>query len=418
MIGLIGAFDTKGPDAVTIFAELGKNGCHVAAIDIGIFEPEATFPIQVHCEELVQPDDLQAIRKNDQANAVTAIKKAIKAKIVAICHKHNLAGLIGLGGSKGTDIISAAMRRAPKDLPKVLISTVAQHENWHYTKVSNILLINSCVDVGGINSISEGKYKEAAFLIACLTKRYQTRPQVLELAPKRPAIGLSMLGVTTKCVQLCSKRLREQQFEPLPFHAVGTGGKNLEALVKEGTISGGVMDLTLHEIAAFLGKGLFNAGEKRLLAPFKANIPHLLVPGGIDMLIYGSFEETKQAFPTRQLHRCNAQLTAIRTNEEENKKIAKAIAEKANVAFLQKSPIAILIPAKGFSKFDETLPHWHNAKANLAFIEEIKRLALPELPLKVVDASINDESFAEMATDTMLKLIHKQKLEWTREGSI
>lgn len=410
MIGLIGAFDTKGPDASTISDELGKNGCKITTIDIGVFEPEATFPIQVTCEALVQPDNLQELRKKDQASAVAVIKKAIKAKIVAICHTHNLSGLIGLGGSKGTEIITAAMRHAPKEMPKVCISTVAQHENWRYTKASNILLVNSCVDVGGVNTISEEKYREAAFLIACLAKRYQARLLLSEFPPKRPRIGLSMLGVTTKCVQVCSRILREKQFEPLPFHAVGTGGKNLEALVKNGTIDAGVMDLTLHEIAAFLGKGLFNAGQNRLSAPTHAKIPHLLVPGGIDMLIFGSFEETKQAYPTRQLHRCNAQLTAVRTNEEENRQIAKAIAEKANAAFLQKSPIIIFIPAKGFSKFDETLPNWHNAKANLAFIEEIKKLAHPELPLKVVDASINDERFAEMATEAMLKLIHNQNI--------
>src|SRR5262249_9189316 len=151
-------------------------------------------------------------------------------------------------------------------------------------------------------------------LIASLVKRYQNQSTISQPAPKLPAIGISMLGVTTKCVGRCIKRLRNANFEPLPFHAVGTGGKNLEALVKDGTIRGGVLDLTLHEIAAFLGKGLFSAGSERLKAPGEAKVPHLLVPDGVDMVIFGDFVETKKAYPTRHLYRCNDHLTAMRTN--------------------------------------------------------------------------------------------------------
>lgn len=408
-VGLMAALDKKGPDCSFIYEELRKNGCQVVVIDTGVHEGAVSFPELVRASARLQPEVIGKLRTGDQATAVKAIKAVLKANIVDICRTRDITALLGLGGTKGTNIITCAMRKAPKELPKVCISTVAQHENWKYTKASNILLYNPCVDVGGVNSISREKYSEAAFLIACLAKRAPTLTSVP--VPKLPSIGISMMGVTTKCVELCSKLFRKANFEPLPFHAVGTGGRNLEKLVKKGTINAAVLDLTLHEVTAFLEDGLFSAGGKRLNAPGDAKIPHLLVPGGVDfnLLKDANFEEAKKRHPTRLLHSCDDHLTAMRTTEEENRRAARFIAEKATRAFLNNSPVACLIPAKGFSTFDETLPGWHDAKANQAFISELVANIHPQIPVKVVEASINDEQFAHAATEATLQLIAQQK---------
>jgi uncharacterized protein (UPF0261 family) len=226
-----------------------------------------------------------------------------------------------------------------------------------------------------------------------------------------------MFGNTTKCVERCSLSLQNRKFEVMPFHALGTGGKNLELLVRDGTIRGGVLDLTLHEIAAFIGGGSFHAGADRLSAPGETRTPHLVVPGCVDMIILGKIEEAQKNFPGRHLYKCNDNVTAMRTNIEENRKTGQFIAKQVNAALSNGCPIAILIPGKGLSMFDETLPGWNDPRANQALTETILKEAAPDVPVKIVDAFINDEAFADAATAALLSLIDRQKLEWERPTS-
>jgi len=410
-VGMIGAFDTKGEDFTFMYQKLQANGCKVVAIDIGIFSAKVSFPVAVSTEELLAPEvRLAELRtKKERPAAVNAVKHALKEKIEGICKRHGIVALIGAGGTNGTDIITTAMQEMPRTMPKVCLSTVAQHENWQYTKTANIILIDSCVDVGGLNDISREKYTASALIISTLAKS-----SLEELAPKLPAIGISMFGNTTKCVERCSELFREKNFQVMPFHAVGTGGKNLEALVRDGTIRSGVLDLTLQEIPASLVGGIYSAGDTRLSAPGETKTPHLVIPGCVDMVILGPIEEAKKRYPRRHLYKCNSSITAMRTTSNEMRKTARYIAEKVNAAAKSGSPVAVLIPAKGFSMFDETLAGWHNPAANKALINELVKKTAPEVPLKIVDAYINDRSFADLASSSLLKMIAGIKLNWPR----
>src|SRR5262249_56011758 len=62
----------------------------------------------------------------------------------------------------------------------------------------------------------------------------------------KPAIGLTMFGVTTPCVQGVTRQL-ENRFDCLVFHATGTGGQSMEKLVDSGLLAG-VIDAPTPEI--------------------------------------------------------------------------------------------------------------------------------------------------------------------------
>ena len=54
---------------------------------------------------------------------------------------------------------------------------------------------------------------------------------------RKPAVGLTMFGVTTPCVQAVTAAL-EDDFECLVFHATGVGGQSMEKLVDSGARRG------------------------------------------------------------------------------------------------------------------------------------------------------------------------------------
>ena len=320
-IGMVGAFDTKEEDYSYLRQQLIGNGCKVIAINIGVFERAISFPVDITCEALLQPEkDLKDLRlRKDRPYAVKIISNALIMKIASICQRLGIQALIGMGGTNGTSIITSAMQKLPRSMPKICISTLAQHENWEFTKTANIILLDSCVDVGGLNSISREKYAEAAVIISSLAKKFINQSPVRNLEPKKPAIGISMFGNTTKCVERCSTLLREN-FEIMPFHAVGSGGKNLESLVREGTIRGGVLDITLQEIGGFLFNGIFSAGKNRLKAPAETRTPHVIIPGCVDMVILGNIKDARKRFSERFLYKCNENITALRTNKKGKQK--------------------------------------------------------------------------------------------------
>src|SRR5690606_9265902 len=77
----------------------------------------------------------------------------------------------------------------------------------------------------------------------------------------RPAVALSMFGVTTACVQQVMAAL-ETDHDCLVFHATGTGGRAMEKLVDSRLVQG-VIDVTTTEIADMLVGGIFRATEDR-----------------------------------------------------------------------------------------------------------------------------------------------------------
>ena len=64
--------------------------------------------------------------------------------------------------------------------------------------------------------------------------------------PELPAIGLTMFGVTTPCVQQLTAAL-SGEYDCLVFHATGVGGQSMEKLVDGGQLEG-VIDITTTEV--------------------------------------------------------------------------------------------------------------------------------------------------------------------------
>ncbi len=214
---------------------------------------------------------------SDRGTAVTAMSEALVALLTRHHAEGSVAGVIGLGGTGGTALIAPAMRALPVGLPKVLVSTVASGNTAPYIGSCDISLMPSVVDVSGINRVSRQVLANAAHAIAGMVAHRQTD------ASEKPAVAMTMFGVTTPCVTAVREALEAEGNDVLVFHATGTGGQAMEKLVESGLVSG-VVDVTTTEVADEIVGGIFPAGPARFEAILAKGVPYVLSVGALDMV--------------------------------------------------------------------------------------------------------------------------------------
>ena len=77
-----------------------------------------------------------------------------------------VAGVLGLGGSAGTTIATAAMNALPLGVPKVMVSTLASGMVRQFVGDKDIFMLNSVVDILGLNRVSREVLSQAARAMA------------------------------------------------------------------------------------------------------------------------------------------------------------------------------------------------------------------------------------------------------------
>ena len=303
---------------------------------------------------------------------------------------------MGMGKVRGTRVVTEAMQVLPIGIPKVVISTVASGDTSQFMGVKDINIFPSVVDLSGLNTISRKIYKQAVGAVCGMVKTDDSDEN-----GSKPVIAITLFGQTKPCVDRCRNLLNDKGYEVIPFHATGTGGKTMESLIGEGAIHG-VLDITTTEIADELFDGVFTAGAHRLEAAGRVGIPHVIVPGCMDVVNFGPFETVPDKFKDRQLYKSKPTVTLMRTDIGENVHIGKVMAEKANRARLK--PV-ILLPLKGLSRFDNEGGEFWWPEADKALFDSIKQHVNPEVQVIDLDCHINDDAFSDAAVNMILDLL-------------
>jgi uncharacterized protein (UPF0261 family) len=365
----------------------------------------ALFPVDIEADEVAQAAgaDLQQLRADGDRGKAMSAMAAGAAIIARRLHAHRrVAGIIGMGGSGGTSVVTAAMRALPIGLPKLCVSTVAGGNTAPYVGLKDVTLSPSITDVAGINRISRMLLAQAAGAIVGMASA-----NVLRQFEDRPVIAASMFGNTTQCVDRCRELLNAAGFEVLVFHATGTGGRTMEALIDDGLVDA-CLDITTTEWADTICGGVFDAGPDRLSAAGRRGIPHLIVPGCIDMVNFGAIETVPQKYRDagRQLYSWNPSVTLMRTNIEENRRMGQEFAEKANAAT---GPVAFAIPLRGVSILDGDGQPFCDRAADQAMFDALRENLRADILIEEVDANINDPVFADKAVEMMLALLRRRR---------
>lgn len=389
--------DTKGREAAFVRDELARAGVDAKLVDCGCLG-DPVVAADVPREEVFRAagTTLEAARaRGDRGEAVTQAAAGAAALAVRWHAQGKLTGVLGLGGSAGTTIATAAMRALPIGVPKLVVSTLASGSVGHFVGSSDLLMMNSVVDVAGINRISRAVLARAAQAMAGMARG--------EIPPghgDRPLVAASMFGVTTPCVERARATLEKEGFEVLVFHATGTGGRTLEKLARDGMLAG-VLDLTTTELADELVGGVLSAGPDRLTAAGERGIPQVVSVGALDMVNFHGIDTVPERFRGRNLHRHNANVTLMRTTPEENAKLGEEIGRKLSAA---KGPVVILLPLRGVSAIDKSTQPFDDPAARAALFRGIRSSAKGPRVVEV-DAHINDPEFADRAASELLALL-------------
>lgn len=399
-IAIAGTFDSKGVEYSYVKDLIEGLGIKTFTIHTGVFEP--TFKPDVSNEEVAKAagaDIHEIAAKKDRALATEILSKGMEKLVPELYRQGKFDGIISLGGSGGTSLVTPAMRALPIGVPKVMVSTVASGNTSQYVGTSDIMMMPSIVDVSGLNSISTKIFENAVFAIAGMVS-YEHN-QVVE---KKPLLAATMFGVTTPCVDYARKYLEKRGYEVLIFHATGTGGRSMESLIEGGFIEG-VLDLTTTEWCDEIVGGVLAAGPHRLEAAGRMGIPQVVSVGALDMVNFGPMETVPKEFAGRNLYKHNPTVTLMRTTAEENKAIGKKIVEKLNMA---KGPTEVIIPLKGVSMLDAPGQAFYGVDEDAALFEELRNgLDKTHIELKELPLHINDQEFGEFAAQQLIDLMKK-----------
>ena len=379
-----GTFDTKGRELFFLRQCIERLGLRVVTVDLSTSGKPSSA--SVHPREVARfhPQGEAAVFSNDRGNATAAMALAFEAFVTT---RRDLGGIISAGGSGGTAMASQGMRALAVGCPKVMVSTMASGDTRPYVGPSDICMMYSVTDVQGINRISEKVLANAAHALAGMIAH-----PAAESAITKPALGLTMFGVTTPCVQAVTKRL-EAEYDCLVFHATGVGGQSMEKLADSGLLAG-VIDVSTTEIADEIAGGTLSAGPTRMDVFARHALPYIGSCGALDMVNFGAWDSVPERFKARKLYRHNTTVTLMRTTVDENRTIGEFIAAKLNA---MQGPVRFLIPEGGVSAIDKPGQPFHDPEADRALFASIEQHFRPGTNRKLqrLPLHINDEAFAE-----------------------
>ena len=383
---VVGTYDTKARELDYLAQCLRGAGVAVCTVDVSTIAGDRAADVSGAEVADCHPQGAAAVFTGDRGSAVSAMAEALSAFLLP---RRDLAGVIGAGGSGATALVTPALQALPVGLPKMMVSTLASGETRRYVGASDIFMLYPVTDVSGLNSISARVLANAAHAMAGMA-----RHAAPALDTTRPAIGLTMFGVTTPCVQAVTAAL-EASHDCIVFHATGAGGQAMEKLVASGLLTA-VLDLTTTEIADELVGGVLSAGPQRMDAFAASGLPYVGSVGALDMVNFWAPDTVPARFRSRKLHAHNAQVTLMRTSAEENERFGRWIAAKLNRIG---GPVRFLLPLGGVSALDAPGQPFWDRQADAALFDALRRHLQVTHTRRLVEvpAHINDPAFAAAA---------------------
>jgi uncharacterized protein (UPF0261 family) len=385
---LLGTLDTKGREYAYLRERLREHGVDVLLVDAGVNEP------------LVEPDvprdEVARVEYGDRGAAVEAMARGAETVVRRLHEEGRLDGILALGGSGGTAIATQAMRALPVGVPKLMVSTMASGDTRPYVGAVDVSMTYSVVDIAGINAVSARILSNAAAAMAGMAKA-----EPPEVGEGQPLVGASMFGVTTPCVTAARERLEELGYEVLVFHATGTGGQSMEALMRGGFISA-VLDVTTTELADDLVGGVLSAGPGRLEAAGELGLPQVVSLGALDMVNFGPRDTVPERFRDRLFYEHNPTVTLMRTTPEECAELGRRIARKLNAAT---GPVTLFVPLRGVSMIAVEGQPFHDPEADEALVSALRQELDPSVDVRELETDINDPAFAVAMAERLHELV-------------
>jgi len=388
---LLGTYDTKAAGLGYLADLLRAGGAQVTTVDLSTRTPATDADISAQLVASHHPDGAQAVLGHDERGpAVAAMGLALARFLPTI----PADGVLGIGGGGGTSMIATGLRALPYGVPKLLVSTLASGDTAPFIGISDLILMPAVTDLAGLNTLTRRILHNAAQ--AVLGMAANPAPCVAG----KPALGLTMFGVTTPCVTAIAAGLPD--YDCMVFHATGTGGQTMEKLADGGLLTG-LFDITTTEVADHLFGGVLPCTADRFGAAARTRIRQVVSLGALDMINFGAPETVPPQHRNRLFCQHNPQVTLMRTTPAENAAMGTWIADRLNRC---DGPTHLMIPETGLSALDAPGKPFHDPTANDALFRSLEKTflqtrnrRLTRLPLH-----INDPAFAAACLAAFLNL--------------
>ncbi|MEL6641096.1 MAG: ABC transporter permease [Pseudomonadota bacterium] len=394
-----GTLDTKGEE-LTYMADIVRGmGLKVQMVDLSTSGQTSTADVPPHVVAASHPSGAGAVFTGDRGTAVAGMTTAFERWVAG---RRDIAGLLAAGGSGGTALVAPGFRVPAVGVPKLIVSTVASGNTEQYVGPSDITMMYSVADVQGINSITRDVLANgAAALGGMVQQRRHQKPKPLD---EPPALGITMFGETTPCVQMVTADL-EDTYDCLVFHATGVGGRSMEKLMDSGKLSA-ILDLTTTEVCDMVAGGVFAADETRFDASIRSGLPFIGSCGALDMVNFNAPETVPEHYKHRLFYEHNPQITLMRTTPDENEKMARFIGEKIN---RMTGPVRFFLPEGGVSLLDAPDQPFWDPEANRVLFQTLEATVNVTANRQLVRLphNINDPEFADLVVRTF-RSFHSQ----------
>jgi uncharacterized protein (UPF0261 family) len=412
---LLGTLNTKGRELAFLRRCIEENGAETIVVDVSSKQSLHQIKADYSCEVVAKAagsgfQEVSAMPKAEAARTMAGGASQIVSKLI---EKGTGDAVVAVGGGSGTALGCEVLRTLPRGLPKIMISAVAASDMTPLLGTKDIILINAVVDIC-LNRILRQVFVNAAHATVAMARLWHSRSSAAMLEGEKPLVAATMYGVTEPCVLAARDLLETEGYEVLVFSGGGKGPASMEELALDGAIDL-VMDITTTSLVDEVAGGTRSSGTGRLLAAGHKGLPQVVAPGALDMINFGPLHTVPDKFRHRLFYSHTNVTTLMRTSVEESMRLASVMAQRLNQA---RGPVAVLIPRRGFSKYDhEKGPlamtydgkpsgrQWYDPIANEAFIETLKKeLDTGRVKTEVINAHINDREFAEEVVRTLLSL--------------
>jgi len=389
---LVATMDTKAGEAFFVKESLNKEGVTVLIMDAGI-KGESPVPVDITRDEVAEAAGTSINKVQDMGHEGRSLDLMISGAIKTAAQLHQkgeIKGIIGLGGSMGTNLGTSVMRTFPIGFPKVMISTMASRDTRPFVGTRDILMLHSVCDLSGLNRITRKVLREGALALAGMVKGERAATD-----HEPPLAVVSTLGTTEACLRAVRQAIEARGMEVVTFHTVGSGGEAMDELIREEEVEL-VVDLSLHELVDHLFGGDYDAGPERGTAALQKGVPTVLVPGNTDFMATGPLALAMEQYPGRRAHAHNSAISAVGTDAGDMKKLAALL---SRMCAKTRGPVGMVVPMGGFSAFDSPDGPMEAPEIRKAFAEGFKAALPPGIRYMESRHHINDPEFAMTIMD-------------------
>lgn len=395
---VLATLDTKGHEAQYLRESIEARGLQALVIDASVTgEPAARADITRDEVADMGGKPMSELRRNPTREEAAPVMAVGATKIVSrLVAEGKAHAILSLGGTQGTTLATRVMRALPYGFPKVMVSTMASGNVAPWVDTRDITMMFSVTDIMGLNPFMRKILANAA-AAACGMAQVDV---ALERGAK-PLVAVTTVGITTIGAMKAVEVLEKGGYETVVFHAVGTGGRAMEDMMREGMI-GAVLDFSLIEVSNEMHSALLAGGPDRLTHAGKLGLPQVICPGAVDVLVFNEPHTVPERYAGRTLVPHSPQITDVRLNAQEMEAVGREVARRLQHT---NRDAVIMIPTTGYESYGVSGGPFHDPDADAAFARELKA-HLPD-SVEVVERAthINDPAFATEAAETLIGLM-------------